>query len=91
MYNSTTKPLASLGRLLHNQTVEVKPGLGTGLARRITKPTGGDTPDPERESMEQTMASGLRMSPSYLNRTTNRSRLLKGKNLVGQSVEVPPQ
>ena len=72
MYNSTTKPLASGGRLLYNQTVEVKPGLGTGLQRRlpnIAKPIGGgDTPDPERESnLDQTITGQL--SPSYLHRT----------------------
>ena len=81
MYSSATKPLVSISRLLNHHTVDIKPGLGTGLNTRKALP-GGETPDPESEPQ--------RMSPNYpKGRTNNRSRLMKGKSILLQSVEVP--
>ena len=74
MYTSTTNPLRG-NRVKHNQTVDLKPGLGAGF-KGVHRGSGGETPEVEREySFDQIgVANVNRLSPSYLNRTINRSK-----------------
>ena len=73
MYTSTTNPLRG-NRAKHNQTVDLKPGLGAGF-KGVHRGSGGETPEVEREgSFDHTVGNVNRLSPSYLNRTINRSK-----------------
>ena len=86
LYTSSTNPLRG-GRITHNQTVDLKPGLGPGFPR-VHRGSGGETPEVEREStLDPTVANANRLSPSYLNRTINRGKKTRS-SLVNQSVEI---
>ena len=87
MYASSTNPLKGV-RMMHNHTVDVKTGLVSAL-KRVNRGSGHEGSEAEHDSnFEQTITNGTRLSPSYLNRTGNRSKMRLGKHLVNQSVEV---
>ena len=76
MYTSSTNPLR-VGRVKHNQTVDLKPGIGP-TSKKMHKSSRGETPEIERESnLDPAIATVNRLSPSYLNRTLNRAKKMR--------------